>query len=126
MRYIRILFFLLIIISCVKEEKLKEVQINITIVNGGGDNNAAIRFSEAIGSLDSVSVVSISNAKNFVYSKTKIIARNRDINKIKMIKNILKIKEKDIDFILKKTNLDFEIILGNDYKTIIDRIETDE
>ena len=126
MRYIRILFFLLIIISCVKEEKLKKVQINITIVNGGGDNNAAIRFSEAIGSLDSVSVVSISNAKNFVYSKTKIIARNRDINKIKMIKNILKIKEKDIDFILKKTNLDFEIILGNDYKTIIDRIETDE
>lgn len=114
---------LLMTLACSKEVEIKEnVLIKIAIINGFGKDNAAVRFREAITIDDNIKVVRVANAKNFIYDKTKVIARSKDEKKVNKIKRILGLKQSEIDFTIKNTEEDFEIILGKDMQRILKNI----
>ncbi len=97
--------------------------IELEIVNGCGQVDAAIQFKEVVAG-GKLFVKSIKNAPNFNYNKTIIVSRTQDKVEINIVKSLLKID--DVEVIADTTrSVKFVVYLGNDYKKVIKRIKDD-
>ncbi len=97
--------------------------IELEIVNGCGQVDAAIQFKEVVSS-GKLSVKSIKNAPNFNYNKTIIVSRTENMVDINIVKSLLKID--DVEVISDtNSNVKFTVYLGNDFKKVIKRIKDD-
>ncbi len=97
--------------------------IELEIVNGCGQVDAAIQFKEVVAG-GKLSVSSIKNASNFNYNKTIIVSRTENKVEINIVKSLLKIDEVEV-IADTSSAIKFTVYLGNDYKNVIKRIKDD-
>jgi len=97
--------------------------IELEIVNGCGQVDAAIQFKEVVAG-GKLFVKSIKNAPNFNYNKTIIVSRTEDKVEINIVKSLLKIDEVEVIADTSKS-VKFTVYLGDDYKKVIKRIKND-